>query len=86
MALRASLFRILNPVLNPVAVADRSQQTKALKFENEAPDRGISRIAEVFFQPLGGKLFAAISREDKLPERPLLLGNLPLPQRLLESL
>lgn len=65
---------------------NRSQQTKALEFENKAPDCGISRIAEVFFQPLGGKLFAAIGSENKLPERPLLLGNLPLPQRLFESL
>lgn len=65
---------------------DRSQQTESLEFENKAPDCGISRIAEVFFQPLGGKLFAAISREDKLPEHPLLLGNIPFPQRFLESL
>ena len=65
---------------------DRSQQAEALEFENKVPDCGISRIAEVFFQPLGRKLFAAIGRGDKLPERPLLLRNLPLLQRFLESL
>ena len=35
------LTHFLDPVFDPVAVVDGSQQTKTLEFENKAPDRGI---------------------------------------------
>ena len=55
-------------ILIPVSIFDGAQQLQFLKFQNKPSDSGISRIAKILFQLLGGKFTGTVSRENKVPQ------------------
>ena len=73
------------PVLDAAAVLLGGQQAELLKLLHKAPDGGIGSVAEILFQTLGGEFLVTIGRQHKLPEVPLLLGDLTPAQRLIEG-